>query len=151
MFIYTENAQRTQITFYITRCSTKPLMHPSSISTSSSWSVSWISMLRDYLIHKGLQLLTIKNTWFCSICLKSALFSAFHMACKILLTLLPINQKCQLLRLEYSIYTFLRTVARFTCCCCCCRCWLAFCLARRSRNCLANSLASGVSPRYALM
>lgn len=110
MFIYTENTQRTQITFYITRGSTKTLMHPSSISTLPSWSIFWISMLQDYLIHRGLQLLTIKNTWVCSVCLKSALFSAFHMACKILLTFVPINQKCQLLRLEYSIYTFLRTV-----------------------------------------
>lgn len=109
--VYLYWKQRTQITFCITRVSTKTLMHPSSISTLPSWSVSWISMLQDYLIHRGLQLLTIKNTWVCSVCLKSALFSASQMACKILLSFLPINQKCQLLRLEYSIYTFLRTVA----------------------------------------
>lgn len=68
-------------------------------------------MLRHYLIYSWPQLLVIKETWFCSKYLKSALFSAFHMTCKILLILLSIRQKRRLFRLKYSLYTLRRTIA----------------------------------------
>lgn len=68
-------------------------------------------MLRHYLIYSWPQLLVIKETWFCNKYLKSALFSVIHMACKTLLILLSIQQKCSLFRLKYSLYTlFLRSV-----------------------------------------